>query len=243
MACDICGKTGNTHINLREIYQTDYIKSVCPDCEQVINKRLNKVRSVTQNILVDLMKRSWAKRRSAGTAMTTPDLCKRLDDIAEVLVETTEFSKFARTVYEASFRIASLEAEIHYLTNAGTIECMVRNKAVAEFIAGLEARLADTTAQLQAATKSTWWAGDDGDGAETPDDYAADSEAYLGEGDEFDLIPWRELGPSQAFKIAIDSAGRRYAEPVVPPVDLEAAGQLRLLDAAKSSAADPPDVL
>lgn len=47
-------------------------------------------------------------------------------------------------------RITELEAEVHYLTNAGTIECMVRNKAVAEYIAGLESRLADAIEAQQA---------------------------------------------------------------------------------------------
>lgn len=38
-------------------------------------------------------------------------------------------------------RIRDLEHEVAMLTNAGVIECMVRNKSVAEYIAELEAKI------------------------------------------------------------------------------------------------------
>lgn len=101
-------------------------------------------------------------------------------------------------------------------------------RSMSEMIRTLDAKCAELEAEVKRLSSPTWWAGDDEDSAETPDDYAANSESYLEVGEEIELTPWRELGPSQTFRIAKDSTGRRYAEPVVPPVDLEAAGQLRL---------------
>jgi len=66
MACDICGKVGIETVTLLDSYQTNTIKVICPECEKVVNSHLSKVRSVTHNILCDLMKRFMANRKEQG---------------------------------------------------------------------------------------------------------------------------------------------------------------------------------
>lgn len=46
-------------------------------------------------------------------------------------------------------RIKHLEYELHMATQAGTIECMVRNKSVSEYICDLKKRLADSEKALR----------------------------------------------------------------------------------------------
>lgn len=61
MACDICGKTGARLNDLRDAYQTDDIKSICPECEKIVNKKhdelldfaLNMKRSLFQRFLCE----------------------------------------------------------------------------------------------------------------------------------------------------------------------------------------------
>jgi len=67
MACDICGKTGTSLSDLREIYQTDDIKSICPDCEKVVNKQLNSIQSVTGRLQCVLLKRFMGERKERIT--------------------------------------------------------------------------------------------------------------------------------------------------------------------------------
>jgi len=50
-------------------------------------------------------------------------------------------------------RISDLEHEVAMLTNASVIECMVRNKSVAEYVAQLETRLAAAQRQVDASAK------------------------------------------------------------------------------------------
>lgn len=57
MACDICGSNKQTLESLRDIYATDHIKQVCPDCVSVINKQLSKIQSATTNIQKSLLMR------------------------------------------------------------------------------------------------------------------------------------------------------------------------------------------
>lgn len=56
MACDICNKKGTTLTNLRDCYQTEEIKSICPECESVVNKQQEKIMSVTWKINMQWMK-------------------------------------------------------------------------------------------------------------------------------------------------------------------------------------------
>jgi hypothetical protein len=66
VACDLCGKRGTPLADLLDIYVTDEVKQICPACEDVVNKHLRKVRGVTHNILVGLMKRFLSERASQG---------------------------------------------------------------------------------------------------------------------------------------------------------------------------------
>ena len=67
MACDICGKTGAPLSDLREIYQTDEIKVMCPDCETVVNKQLNSIQSMTGRLQRALLKRFMGERKERIT--------------------------------------------------------------------------------------------------------------------------------------------------------------------------------
>lgn len=66
MACDLCGKTGTRLSDLLTIYQTKDVQQICPDCTEVVNKHLSKVKSVTHNILVELMNRFFKERKQGG---------------------------------------------------------------------------------------------------------------------------------------------------------------------------------
>lgn len=57
MACDICGKTGTSLIDLLSIYETPEIKQICPKCESDVNTHLGKLKRMTNK-----MNRSWLKR-------------------------------------------------------------------------------------------------------------------------------------------------------------------------------------
>lgn len=57
MACDICGKVGTTLTPLRDIYQTDDIKDICPDCEKIVNAQLNKIQASHGQAQRSLLKR------------------------------------------------------------------------------------------------------------------------------------------------------------------------------------------
>ena len=60
MACDLCGKTGTYLRDVLNIYKSDSIQAVCPDCEATINKQLRKIREVTTDIQIGLFKRFLA---------------------------------------------------------------------------------------------------------------------------------------------------------------------------------------
>ncbi|MGN8004320.1 hypothetical protein ACTJKQ_14150 [Acidovorax sp. 22279] len=64
MACDICGKTGTPLRDLREIYQTDQIKVMCPDCEKVVNKQLRSIQDMTTRMQKALLKLFMAERKA-----------------------------------------------------------------------------------------------------------------------------------------------------------------------------------
>ena len=56
MACDICKSNAKQLVDLREIYQSDKVKQVCPDCEKVLNKELSKIQTATVNIQIGWFK-------------------------------------------------------------------------------------------------------------------------------------------------------------------------------------------
>lgn len=68
MACDICGKTGTSLNDLRPVYASPDIKSICPGCEKVVNRQLSKIQTVTSNMVIDLLKRFICGQRERATA-------------------------------------------------------------------------------------------------------------------------------------------------------------------------------
>lgn len=64
MACDICGATGQAHIDVRPNYQTDEIKAICPGCEKVVNEQAYKLMSWAQKLREELCKRFMRERRA-----------------------------------------------------------------------------------------------------------------------------------------------------------------------------------
>lgn len=57
MSCDVCGCRSEKLIPLRDIYQTEEIKELCPDCEKIVNKKLSALQSAVSQI-----QRGWMKR-------------------------------------------------------------------------------------------------------------------------------------------------------------------------------------
>jgi hypothetical protein len=80
-----------------------------------------------------------------------------------------------------------------------------------------------------------FWAYEEEGGADTPDEFARDS-LFLEVGDVFQLQPWSQVGDWQTFRIAVNAAGERYAEPVTT-VSHEGQ-QALLMEAAASRYAD-----
>ena len=58
MACDICKNNTKSLFDLREIYQTEEVRQVCPDCNKVLDKELSKIQSAVANIQC-----GWFKNR------------------------------------------------------------------------------------------------------------------------------------------------------------------------------------
>lgn len=50
MACDICGKTGGNLVDLLKTYQTEDIKSICNECERVVNDKHSKLMTFVLNV-------------------------------------------------------------------------------------------------------------------------------------------------------------------------------------------------
>jgi len=57
MACDICGKTGETLEDLKSEYQTKDIKQICSKCLCEINDHIWKLRKMSNK-----MNESWGRR-------------------------------------------------------------------------------------------------------------------------------------------------------------------------------------
>ena len=56
-SCDVCGCRTEILIELREIYQTNEIREICPDCEKIVNKKLSALQSAVSQIQLGWMKR------------------------------------------------------------------------------------------------------------------------------------------------------------------------------------------
>ena len=57
MACDICGKGGVYLEPLREEYQTEEIKDLCPECLRVVDNHRDKVVKMQRKMTQSLVKR------------------------------------------------------------------------------------------------------------------------------------------------------------------------------------------
>lgn len=64
MSCDICGKNDKPLVDLLEQYQTDDIKQICPECEQIVNQKKRKLLTLVMRICSDLLKRFMGERRA-----------------------------------------------------------------------------------------------------------------------------------------------------------------------------------
>ena len=64
MACDVCGKTGTELVPLLETYRTPEIAAICPECRNVVDSQLRKIRSMTHRILSALIKRFMVERKA-----------------------------------------------------------------------------------------------------------------------------------------------------------------------------------
>lgn len=63
MACDVCGKVRTSLTDLREEFQTDDIKAVCPDCENAINNQHRKITVAVLKIRTDWLRRFIRNRK------------------------------------------------------------------------------------------------------------------------------------------------------------------------------------
>lgn len=72
MACDTCGVTGKPLTDLMSIYQTDKVKQVCRDCENVINAQLWEVKKVALNVQCSLLQRFLNHLRWRKLSPTNP---------------------------------------------------------------------------------------------------------------------------------------------------------------------------
>lgn len=50
MACDICGCNNKPLSDLLDNYQTEDIKQVCPECGEILNKQLRKIKRLTTGL-------------------------------------------------------------------------------------------------------------------------------------------------------------------------------------------------
>lgn len=72
MACDLCNKTGTRPSDLRTIYATDGVQSICPDCETVVNRHLSKMQRVSDNMVQALFKRYLLERKQNARPAIEP---------------------------------------------------------------------------------------------------------------------------------------------------------------------------
>ena len=46
MACDICGKSNKPLKDIKDIYRTETIQQICPDCMQFVNAKLSDIQTL-----------------------------------------------------------------------------------------------------------------------------------------------------------------------------------------------------
>jgi hypothetical protein len=64
MACDICGKKGTTLSDLLDAYKTDDIKSICPACEKIVNRKSSSLLTFVLKMRTDLLRRFMQQMKS-----------------------------------------------------------------------------------------------------------------------------------------------------------------------------------
>lgn len=62
--CDLCGAENTYLADLRDSYQTEDMKHVCSDCDNMLNKKSRKISSITLDIKRSAMKRFMANMRT-----------------------------------------------------------------------------------------------------------------------------------------------------------------------------------
>lgn len=65
MACDVCGVKVDSLEPLRDCYQTDDIKSVCPECRRIADKELGKLNTWLYRVRRELLKRVLKQRQQS----------------------------------------------------------------------------------------------------------------------------------------------------------------------------------
>lgn len=63
MACDVCGAKVEYTEPLRDCYQTDNIKALCPECMRVADKELDKLNTWLYRVRQSLLKRVLTQRQ------------------------------------------------------------------------------------------------------------------------------------------------------------------------------------
>jgi diphthamide synthase (EF-2-diphthine--ammonia ligase) len=64
MACDICGKVGESLEMLNSEYQTKNIQNICSECARDVNEHLWKIRAMNMTILQKFVVRFMEERKS-----------------------------------------------------------------------------------------------------------------------------------------------------------------------------------
>lgn len=65
MSCDICGAKVESTAPLRDCYQTDDIKSLCPTCMQIADKELTKLNTWVYKVRNALLKNILKQRHES----------------------------------------------------------------------------------------------------------------------------------------------------------------------------------
>lgn len=74
MACDVCGARVENTEPLRDCYQTDDIKAVCPECLRIADKELDRLNTWLYRVRRELLKRALRHRHDSIFSDKTNDL-------------------------------------------------------------------------------------------------------------------------------------------------------------------------
>lgn len=65
MACDICGKTGESLNSLLSFYQTEKIKDICSECLSKVNSHLYELKAMSNKMNESFLRRfmeNWKRK-------------------------------------------------------------------------------------------------------------------------------------------------------------------------------------